>query len=331
MKRAGALMPKIVEVDNLLKAYYKAVRGKRCKKSVRTFSGSLYENILSLREQLVSGTFEVGRYHYFKVYDPKERVICAASFEERVVHHAIMNICHECFERYLIYDTYATRKDKGIYAAIDKARKGMKTAGYAVKLDVRKYFDSISHEILKQKLKRIFKDKELLNLLNRIIDSYTTSEDRGIPIGNLTSQYFANFYLSFLDHYAKEVLKVPVYVRYMDDILMFGSDKEEVKVFTHAVKEFVECELRLQLKPEVVVSTDYGVSFLGYTIFKNKILLNRRSKIRLKRKVKKYGDLYNSGVWGDNDYITHITPLLSFAEKAYTKSLRNRLCERLYS
>lgn len=331
MKRAGSLMPRIVEVDNLLKAYYKACRGKRCKKTVITFSDNLYENILSLRDKLVSGTFEVGHYHYFKVYDPKERVICAASFEERVVHHAIMNICHEYFERHLIYDTYATRKGKGIYAAIDKARKGMKTAGYLAKLDVRKYFDSISHAVLKTKLERLFKDKELLRLLFKIIDSYSTSEDRGIPIGNLTSQYFANYYLSFLDHYAKEVLKIPVYVRYMDDILVFGKDKNEVKENVRKIKEYVSGELALQLKPEVFVSTDSGVSFLGYSLFKNKILLNRRSKIRFKRKVKKYSDLYDIGEWGDNDYIAHITPLLSFAEKAYTKSLRSRLCEKICS
>lgn len=326
MKRAGSLMPKIVEMDNLMTAYYKACRGKRCKKSVITFSNNLCENILSLREKLISGTFEVGRYHYFRIYDPKERVICAASFEERVVHHAIMNICHDCFERHLIYDTYATRKEKGIYTAIDKARKGMKNAGYVAKLDVRKYFDSISHTVLKTKLERLFKDKELLGLLNRIIDSYSTSDDRGIPIGNLTSQYFANYYLSFLDHYAKEVLKVPIYVRYMDDILVFGRDKIEVKEYVRKIKEYVSGELNLQLKPEVLVSTDLGVSFLGYSLFKHKILLNRRSKIRLKRKVKKYGKLYESGEWSDEDYITHITPLLSFAEKAYTKSLRRKIC-----
>lgn len=326
MKRAGSLMPKIVEMDNLMTAYYKACRGKRCKKSVITFSDNLYENILSLREKLISGTFEVGRYHYFRIYDPKERVICAASFEERVVHHAIMNICHDCFERHLIYDTYATRKEKGIYTAIDKARKGMKNAGYVAKLDVRKYFDSISHSVLKTKLERLFKDKELLGVLNRIIDSYSTIDDRGIPIGNLTSQYFANYYLSFLDHYAKEVLKVPIYVRYMDDILVFGRDKIEVKEYVRKIKEYVSGELNLKLKPEVLVSTDSGVSFLGYSLFKHKILLNRRSKIRLKRKVKKYGKLYESGEWSDEDYITRITPLLSFSEKAYTKSLRRKIC-----
>ncbi len=331
MKRAGELMPRITEVDNLLKAYYKACRGKRYKKSVITFSDNLYENILSLREKLISDTLEVGRYHYFRIYDPKERVICAASFEERVVHHAIMNICHEYFERHLIYDTYATRKEKGIYVAIDKARKGMKTTGYVAKLDVKKYFDSISHAVLKTKLERLFKDKELLRLLNRIIDSYSTCDDRGIPIGNLTSQYFANYYLSFLDHYAKEVLRVPIYVRYMDDILVFGRDKTVVKEYVRKIKEYVSGELALQLKHEVLVSTDLGVSFLGFSIYKHKILLNRRSKIRLKRKVKKYGKLYESGEWNDEDYITHIIPLLSFAEKAYTKTLRNRLCEKICS
>lgn len=324
MKRKGNLMPEIVDVDNLLLAYNKAVRGKRGKKSVISFSENLYENILSIRRKLISGNYDIGRYHYFKIYDPKERVICAASFEERVVHHAVMNVCHKYFEKHLIYDTYATRKDKGIYAAIDRAHWGMKKYGYVAKLDVRKYFDSISHDVLKLKIQRIFKDKKLL--LNKIIDSYSISENKGIPIGNLTSQYFANYYLSFLDHYAKEVLKVPVYVRYMDDILLFGEDKATVKYYVANVKKFVINELGLQLKPEVLMSTDSSVSFLGYSIYKNKILLNRRSKIRFKNKFRQYMSLYESDEWHDNDYIAHIQPLIAFAEKAYTKKLRNMLC-----
>lgn len=331
MKRIGNLMPKILEMDNLLSAYYKAVKGKRCKKSVILFSSNLYENLLSLRDSIISGTFEVGHYHYFKIYDPKERLICAASFEERVLHHAVMNICHGYFERHLIFDTYATRKGKGIYSAIERARKGMKTAGYVAKLDVRKYFDSISHNVLKKKLERLFKDNELIDLLNQIIDSYSVSEGRGIPIGNLTSQYFANFYLSFLDHYAKEELKIPVYVRYMDDILVMGENKSVVKEYVAAIKNFVETELMLKLKPEVLSPIDAGVSFLGYSIYKNKILLNRRSKIRFKKKLQKYGMLYERGEWTDWDYVAHIMPLLSFVEKAYTKSFRNRMMEKLYS
>ena len=326
MKRKGNLMSEIVTVDNLMLAYNKAVRGKRGKKSVISFSENLYENILSIREKLISGQYEIGKYHYFKIYDPKERVICAASFEERVVHHAVMNVCHEYFDRHLIYDTYATRKGKGIYAAIDRARVGMKKCGYVAKLDVRKYFDSISHDVLKLKLERLFKDKELLTLLSRIIDSYSVNENRGIPIGNLTSQYFANYYLSFLDHYVKEELKIPVYVRYMDDILLFGEDKTTVKHYVAMVKEFVVNKLNLQLKPEVLMSTDTGVSFLGYKLYKNKILLNRRSKIRFKKKFRCYTCLYETGEWADNDYMAHIQPLMAFAEKAYTKKMRNMLC-----
>lgn len=319
-------MPQIVAVDNILLAYYKAIRGKRCKKSTASFSGNLYENILALRKNLITGEYDIGKYNYFKVYDPKERVICAASFEERVIHHAVMNVCHEYFERHLIYDTYATRRGKGIYAAIDRAREGMKKYAYVAKLDVRKYFDSIAHDVLKSKLERLFKDNDLLRLFNTIIDSYSVSENRGIPIGNLTSQYFANYYLSFLDHYAKEVLRIPVYVRYMDDILLFGLDKPTVRNYVSLINNFVETELKLHLKPDVLMSTCSGVSFLGYTIYKNKILLNRRSKIRFKRKCKKYECLYEEGIWDGQDYVAHILPLMAFVEKAYTKGLRRQLC-----
>ena len=331
MKRVGNIFSEIVSIDNLMSAYYKASKGKHCKTSVISYMKNLYENILRLRTELLNGEFEIGRYHYFKVYDPKERVICAASFEERVVHHAIMNVCHRYFERHLIHDTYATRKGKGIYAAMEKAQKGMRKYNYVAKLDVRKYFDSISHSVLKIKLARLFKDKELLNLLYGIIDSYSVKEDTGIPIGNLTSQYFANFYLSFLDHYAKENLKIPVYVRYMDDILLFGCDKNEVKNKVVMVKRYIAEELRLELKPEVLLHTNSGVSFLGYSIYKNKILLSRRSKIRFKKKMIKYDFRRESGEWGDMEYMAHIIPLMAFAQKAYTKGLRKDLCRKLYS
>lgn len=326
MRRVGNLMDKIVDVDNLLAAYYNAAKGKRWKREVIKFSEHLFDNVLSLRERLLSGKMEFGRYNYFKIYDPKERMISAASFEERVVHHAAMRVCEPYFERHLIHDTYATRKGKGVYAAIDKARVGMRRMGYVAKLDVRKYFDSISHDVLKVKLRRMFKDNRLLVMLDAIIDSYEVTCGRGIPIGNLTSQYFANYYLSFLDHFVKETLRVPVYVRYMDDMLVFGENKEEVKRWVAAIKHFVESELQLQLKPEVLMDTEKGVSFLGYSVYRHKLLLNRRSKLRLKRKYRLYTEFCESKKWDEEEYMAHMLPLMAFAEKAYTKNLRKRIC-----
>ena len=164
MKRKGHLIEQIADVDNLYLAFHKACRGKQRKAEVLAFREHFDENIAMLRENVLSGHITVGNYHYFTIYDPKERVICAAPFRERVLHHAIMNVCHEYFDRSLISDTYATRPGKGVYAALDKAVYAASHYEYMVKLDFRKYFDSISHDVLKQMLERKFKDNKLLGM-----------------------------------------------------------------------------------------------------------------------------------------------------------------------
>lgn len=327
MKRQGNLMSEITEVDNLMLAFCKARRGKLHKPEVIEYSLNVVENLLNLREKLINETLKVGNYHYFEIYDPKKRKICAASFEERVVHNAIINVCKDRFERNLIFDTYATREGKGVYAAINRARVAVHKYPYVAKLDVRKYFDSINHNVLKAKLLRIFKDKKLLCLLNSIIDSYQTAPSTGIPIGNLTSQYFANFYLSDLDHFVKEKLKVPIYVRYMDDILLTADSRENLKRVVVEIKNFLERELFLELKSAQICNVNSGVSFLGYTLFPDFILLNRRSKLRLIKKWRSYSSLLMCGAWNDEMYLQHIQPLLAFANKANTIKLRKELCK----
>lgn len=331
MKRVGNLMSQISSVENLLLAYHKASRGKRHKASVVGYSRDLYENILMLRKQIIGEMVVVGEYHYFNISDPKPRLICAASFPERVLHHAIINVCKPHFERHLIYDTYATRDNKGIYAAIDRAQMAIKRYDYVAKLDVRKYFDSISHNILKSRLGRLFKDEALLRLLYRIIDSYSSSEGRGLPIGNLTSQYFANYYLSFCDHYIKECLRVPFYVRYMDDMLLFGKTKEEVREYVNSVTKYLSEEFSLELKcPQILRSSD-GVSFLGYKLKKGHLMLNTRSKARFKCKMYLYDKYYKDGVWDEVICYNRIVPLLAFTRKAETYNLRSAVCRKLNS
>ena len=327
MKRQGNLMPEIAAIDNLMLAFCKARRGKLQRQEVIDYSFNVVENLLNLREKLLNETLQVGNYHYFEIYDPKKRKICAASFEERIVHHAIINVCKDRFERNLIFETYATREGKGVYAAINRARVAVQKYPYVAKLDVRKYFDSINHDVLKTKLLRIFKDEKLLCLLNSIIDSYQTTPSTGIPIGNLTSQFFANFYLSSLDHLVKEKLKVPIYVRYMDDILLSADSREELKKNVLDIKNYLKRELFLELKSAQICNVNSGVSFLGYTLFPNFILLNRRSKLRLIKKWRYYSSLLISGTLSDEIYLQHIQPLLAFANKANTVKLRKELCK----
>ncbi len=323
MKRVGYLKERICDPDNLRLAFLNARKGKRGKLPVMRYEEYLDENLFDLRRRLLDGTFAPGRYNYFRIFEPKERLICAAVFEERIVHHAIMNVCKPYFERHLIYDTYATRNGKGVYAAIEQARQGMRSCGYVAKLDVRKYFDSIKHDVLKTKLRRLFKDNWLLSLFDRIIDSYCTSPGRGIPIGNLTSQYFANYYLSSLDHKVKEKLRVPVYVRYMDDMLLFSHDRIVLRDYVGQVVEFVKECLSLELKPVVFSATNHGVSFLGYRLARHVMLLNRRGKVRFKRKFMRYAKMFNDEKMSENEYLNHVLPLLAFVEKAYTRRLRS--------
>lgn len=328
MKRAGHLMENIADLDNLYQAYYKASLGKHGKSEVIGFGKHLDDNIKLLRSQLLNNDFKVGCYRYFTIFDPKKRLICAASFPERVVHHAVMNVCHPYFERNLINDTYATRIGKGTYEALDKAMKAMSRYQYVVKLDVRKYFDTVSHEVLKAKLRRLFKDKPLLSLFDAVIDSYSTSPEKGLPIGNLTSQYFANYYLSEVDHYAKEILAIPVYLRYMDDILFFGNEKTMVVEQVAALKAKIEA-LEIELKPPIISWTEVGTTYLGYRIRSHRMTLNARSRNRLKKKLNLYDEKIADGEWNESEYHDHVAPLIAFTSKAYSKKLRQRIMRQI--
>lgn len=327
MKRTGYLIERIADLDNLYEAYHKACRGKRFQSDVMDFGRSLNANLSKMRKDILTGDIPVGNYTYFTIVDPKLRTICAAAFPERVLHHAIMNVCHPYFDRTLISDTFATRPNKGIYMALDMVGSACKKHRYAAKLDVRKYFDSISHPILKEKLRRLFKDRALLNLFDRIIDSYAVAADNGLPIGNLTSQYFANYYLSAADHHIKERLRVPVYVRYMDDMLLFRDDMDKLHDDVENVIEIMD-ESSLQLKRPVFLPSYKGIPFLGYKSYPYKRLLERRSRIRFRRKMKLYADYLNADIWTQQEYAEHVVPLLAFVKQASSYRFRLSVMER---
>jgi retron-type reverse transcriptase len=202
MKRYGHLFEQVVTFENLCLAAEKAFRGKKDKQRVATFYFHQETEVLRLQEELCSGTYQMRPYRVFEVREPKPRKICAADFRDRVVHHAICNVLDPIFEASSIYDTYACRRDKGSYAAVRRAHEFARRGRYYLKCDVRKYFESVDHAVLKALLRRKIKDETLLALLDRIIDHPIPDAvpGKGIPIGNLTSQYFANLYLGELDH-----------------------------------------------------------------------------------------------------------------------------------
>lgn len=295
MKRTGNLFEHITGFNNLRAAYLKAVKGKRLSNVALIFDLKTDENLCRIKKELESGEYKIGKYRQFKIYDPKERLITAARFEDRIVHHAIMNVLEPVFERQFIFHTYACRKEKGTHKAVQYAFKKAGICKYFLKLDVRKYFDSIPHKKLKELLFRIIKDKKCLALLFEIIDSYTVSDGRGLPIGNLTSQFFANYYLSPLDHFVLEKLKPKGYARYMDDIAVFSDSKSELKDILAEMQKFIE-PFSLLFKPPVINSCRNGVPFLGFSVSDKRISLLNRTRRRKMRKARRLVYEFNQGL-----------------------------------
>ena len=312
MKRKGYILEQIADPDNLRQAFWNAQTRKSAKKDVAAFRENLDANLLQIRNQLLDGSYRFGIYHYFIVYDPKERVICAADFGERVVHHAIMNICAVDFENHQIPYSYACRKGKGTLAAIKQAAHYQKTYPWYLKLDVRKFFDSIDHEILFSQLQRMYKDTPFLNLLWRLIDSYHASDGKGLPIGNLTSQYFANHYLSFADKYLTEQLRQPAIVRYMDDVFLWANDRNELIENGTSFENCVRNNLSLSLKPFVLNKSKHGLPALGFQIYPEEIRLNARSRKRFALKLKQYDIMLKNDEISESRCAQNILSLYGF-------------------
>lgn len=325
MKRVDFLLERVADPDNLRLACWKAAKGKRHAREILAYGDRLGANIVALREQILSGLVDVGNYRYFKIWEPKERQICASAFREQVLHHALMNVCHEHFERVQIFDSYASRPGKGVHAALDRARKFTRHYPWFLKLDVRKFFDSIRHDTLKTQLARMFKDGELLDIFDKIIDSYEASPGRGLPIGNLSSQYFANHYLTGLDHFIKEKLCIPAYVRYMDDMVLWHPDKQVLKDARTAIAGYIENQLQCELKPILLNKTIRGLPFLGFLLFPYRTRLTRQSQRRFIRKMDELDENYHSGTWSEAKCQRHALPLLAFTDHADSKRFREKV------
>lgn len=302
MKRTGNLYEAICDPENLRLAFWKARKGKAFRPDVRRFAADLSANLERLRRGLTDQSVAVGNYRYFTIRDPKTRTICAAPFPERVLHHAIMNVCDPVFERYQIFDSYATRRDKGTFAALERAERFTRPGLWFLKLDVKKYFDTIDHALLKAGLGRLFREKRLIALLNKIVDSYEKSPGKGLPIGNLTSQYFANHYLAVADHFIKERLGVKQYVRYMDDMVLWEADKKVLREKGRELERFLCDRLLLGLKPVCLNRSEQGLPFLGFRVFPGKTLLRPGSRRRFLTKMKIVHEAHAKGLIGQEEF-----------------------------
>ena len=256
-------------------------------------------------------------------------MICAASFRERVLHHALMNVCEPVLERAAIFDSYACRKGKGQLAAVRRAEGYARQYGWFLKMDIRKYFDSVDKEVMLALLARKFKDAAVLDLFAQILASYETAPGRGLPIGNLTSQHFANVYLAPLDRFIKERLGRRAYVRYMDDFVVWGQSGVELRAVQREVAAFLAAELRLDLKANVAVNnTASGMDFLGYRIFPRELRLARRSKLRFARKFRRYERAWAEGRWSERQLQQRMQALVAFTLPARSRNWRMQVENR---
>jgi retron-type reverse transcriptase len=325
MKRKGSLLESIADIDNLRLAFWKSARGKQGKADVAKFRSDMDKNLLYLRENILNGNVSTGKYRYFTIYEPKERVICASAFDERVLQHALINICGSLFDTYQITGSYACRTGKGQYAALNQALINHRQTEWYLKLDVRKFFDTIDHNIMMTLIKRRIKDPNVLQIFGDIVASYCVLDGKGLPIGNLTSQYLANHYLACADHFVKEQLNVKCYVRYMDDMVLWSNNRRQLLQQGRRLQNFLSEKLLLNLKQFCFNKTNMGLSFLGYRIQHNQLRLTAKSKQRFVRKIKIYNGLLNAGIWTQAAYQQHTTPLYAFADKANTIGLKLKL------
>jgi hypothetical protein len=289
VKRSAVGVDDVAEWENLLGAFYLAAQGKRTRSEVRQFAAGLTQNLSELRDEVLLGQYQPQAMQTFYIRDPKPRLICAPAFRDRVLHHGLMAHVGPVLERALVHDTYACRKGKGTLAAVLRCQKQIGRFQWYAKVDMRAYFASIDHRILKRLLARKFKDGGLLGLVDTIIDAFEVKPGVGLPIGALTSQCFANYYLAGFDRFLLESCKVGAMVRYMDDVIWWGRSKEDVMAVLARAHCYLKDQLALEVKPSIQVNRcELGVPFCGYRVLPGGLRLTRRKKRR-------YGD--KRGYW----------------------------------
>ena len=335
MKTYKNLYPQIYDFDNIHRAYLKARRAKRYKADVLKFSANLEENLINIQNHLIWKSYRPSPYKYFTIYEPKERLIAALPFTDRVVHHALCNVIEPICERSMIHDSYACRVGQGVLAGVLRTTQFLRDTHrlwgrvYCLKADIKKFFPSIDHEVLKKILRRRIACRDTVGLIDTIIDS--TGDDRGLPIGSLTSQLWANVYLNELDHYIKERLRIRYYARYMDDFVILHDDKKALQAILDDVTVFLDEQLRLKLnrKTQIFPIGPRSLDFLGYRIWPDYRLLRKNNVRRTKRKLHKYERLYGQGLIGLGRIHPSIMSWIGHCKHADSYRLRSKVLTEL--
>ena len=342
--KARDLFDEIASFPALLQAARNAARGKRAKPGAAAFLANLEPEVLRLERELGSGSYGPGRYTLIQIRDPKHRTVSAAPFRDRVVHHALCAVVEPIFERGFIHDSYANRLGKGTHRAIARYERFRDRHRWVLRCDIYRYFPAIDHEILKADLRRRIACERTLWLADRIIDGSNSQEAvnlyypgdhlftpfqrrRGLPIGNLTSQFFANLYLNGLDHFCKEVLRAKGYVRYVDDFALFHDEREQLEVWRQRIAEYLEGRrLRLHPRKTLVLDTAQPAPFLGLILLpRGYRRLPEDNVRRFRNRLRGLRDRWRAGTVERAEVIQRVRAWVAHAEHADTWRLRQAI------
>lgn len=349
MKTHKNLYPQICAFRNLYQAFRDARKGKRGKEPVADFEVDLEPNLWALREELVAQTYRPGPYHHFYIHEPKRRLISAAPFRDRVVHHALCRVIEPLLDRTFIHDSYACRTGKGNHRALERCSEFARQYGYVLKCDIVKFFPSIDHAILRGLLARRIADEQTMWLIDRILDSgagvlaseyevrWFPGDDlfspleraRGLPIGNLTSQQWANVYLNPLDQFVKRELGCRAYLRYCDDFLLFAADKATLHRWREEIAGFLQAlRLTLHARKTAVFPVRMGVDFVGFRVFPTHRRLRRENVRRAFRRMGALQAAYRAGEVELERVRASVQGWIAHSSYGATWGLRRRLLRR---
>jgi len=348
MKKYKNLFDQITSFENLLFAFYKARERKRNKPNVAAFEAHLERELFRLRDELASGTYLPGVYRTFYIREPKLRMISAAPFRDRVVHHAIVRVLEPLFEKTFVYDSYANRSGKGTHAGIRRCQQYTALYPFVLKCDIQKYFPSIDHAVLKALIARKIGCRQTLDLLHLIIDGSNPQEQvsdyypgddlfsplqcrKGLPMGNLTSQFLANVYLSPLDHFVKETLRAKGYARYVDDFVVFSPDKHELHDWKDQIRHYLAEHLRLTLHwhKSIVQPTAVGVNFLGQRVYPDYRIIHHDGRKRFWHRLDQQTGRYLQGKLPPADLEARINAQMGHIKQANTRRMQRRVIDRM--
>lgn len=337
--------PQIYDLLNLWQAFVKASKGRRSHPSIAAFEYNLEPDLIRLRDELRDETYMPGGYRSFTVHEPKRRKISAAPFRDRVVHHALMNVIGPMLERKFIHDSYANQVGKGTHKALDRCTYFLRRYRYVLPCDIKQFFPSVDHQILKSVLAKTVQDERVMHLIEKIISSgegvlneeydmtyfegddlFSAHRPRGLPIGNLTSQFWANVYLNELDQFVKQTLKVRAYLRYVDDFVLFSNDKRELFEWRNAMIDFLAgLQLTLHEGSAHARPVWKGITFLGFIVFPEHRRLKPPKGYAFRRRWRHFYSMHKAGKMSAEKLTLHAVAWVNHARYGDTWNLRRKI------